>query len=83
MRTMIAAAALVAFAGVANAQDAAPRGWARDIPEAQCTADKGLKWVKSDEITSKNTGKTRVTKARCAVDSKAAAAILYRMHAGR
>lgn len=81
MRYVLTVAALFLSAGVVNAQEAAPRGWAKSIPQPECTAAKGLKWVESDEITSKRTGKTRVVAARCAVDSKAASAILYRMNA--
>ena len=83
MKIMIAALALsIATLGSANAQDA-PRGWTKDIAQSDCTAVKGLKWVDSDEITSKNTGKTRVTKARCAFDSKAANRLMYQLHAKR
>lgn len=83
MRTMIAAAVLVAFAGVANAAEKAPRGWAKNIPQAQCTADKGLKWVEADEVTSKNTGETKKTAARCAFDSSAANLMAYKAYVGK
>jgi hypothetical protein len=81
MRYILTVAALALSVGVAHAQEAAPRGWAKDISQADCLPAKGLKWVPGDEVTSKNTGKTRIVKARCAVDSKAAAVILYKMHA--
>lgn len=82
MRTMIlATVALFTGSTMAMSQESAPRGWAKNIPQSECTAAKGLKWVEGDEVTSKKTGKTRIVAARCAVDSKAAAVILYRMNA--
>ena len=84
MRSIILAS-VVLFAGstMAMSQESAPRGWAKNIPQNECTAAKGLKWVPGDKVTSENTGKTRVVAARCAVDSKAAGRILYEMHAKR
>ena len=84
MRSIILAAVLLAGSTMSTiAQESAPRGWAKSIPQAECTADKGLKWVTGDEITSKNTGKTRVVAARCAVDSKAANLMVYKANVKR
>jgi len=68
-------AALVTFPVIA--QEAPPRGWASGIPQAECTAAKGLKWREADTITSAATGKVRQVKAGCMVDPKAARAVLY------
>ena len=81
-RIMIATLAML-IAAPAFAQEAAPRGWTKGIDQASCTSAKGLKWVEADEFTSAKTGKVRKQSAGCRVDSKAAAFILYKMHASK
>ena len=83
MKRVIIATLAMLIAAPAFAQEAAPRGWAKNIAQADCTSAKGLKWREADEFTSKATGKVRKQSAGCVVDSKAAALILYKMHASK
>lgn len=82
MKTLIAIASLASMLVTSPvlAQESAPRGWAKSIPQAQCTADKGLAWVEADEFTSAKTGKVRKQAAGCRVNSKAMSLLAYKMN---